>query len=112
MDARPLFTAAATAYLANCALGSSVALRLLDTSRFRWLHHGIFIVTSAATIAALLFGASGAAGRSGRQAAALLAPAVVPLAVIPYAGTRGRRHIRVALSAAPFFLAGLIRVWR
>jgi hypothetical protein len=32
----------------------------------------------------------------------------VPLAAIPYAGTRGRRHPLVALAAAPFYAAGVV----
>jgi hypothetical protein len=39
----------------------------------------------------------------------MLAPAAVPLALIPYAGTRSRRHPLVALTAAPFFVAALLR---
>ena len=42
-------------------------------------------------------------------AAATLAPALVPLAVIPYAGTHTRRHPLIALSAAPFIAAAAIR---
>ena len=36
---RTLVTAAAESYTANCALGGSVALGLLDTSNVRWVHH-------------------------------------------------------------------------
>lgn len=41
-----------------------------------------------------------------------LLPAFVPLALIPALGTHNRRHMVVALSAAPFFVAGLVRAWR
>ena len=102
--AAPLFVAAAAAYGANCALGASVAARLIDTSRFRWVHHALYIVTCATTALAI---AAGGVGRSRRAAVALL-PAAVPLAAIPYAGTHGRRHPLVALTAAPFFVAGLL----
>ena len=36
-----------------------------------------------------------------------LLPAVLPLAVVPYAGTRSRRHVLVAVSAAPFYAAAV-----
>ena len=107
-DARtPLvFALAALSYLLNCLLGTAVAMRIIDTSRFRWLHHAMFILTSAATVVALSSALWGAPRRSSRAALAL-APAVVSLAVIPFAGTRGRRHPLLALTAAPFFAAGL-----
>ena len=94
-------------YTANCLLGTAVATRRIDTSRVRWVHHGMYITTStlaAAAASSLLWSRS--------RAGWLLLPAAVPLAVIPYAGTRGRRHPAVALSAAPFFLASLIAAWR
>ena len=49
---RTLVTAAAASYTANCALGGSVALGLLDTSNVRWVHHGLYIATSSLTSAA------------------------------------------------------------
>ena len=107
MNPAALFTAAAASYAANCVLGASVAARLVDTSRVRWVHHGMYITTStlaAAAASSLIWSRS--------KAGWLLLPAAVPLAVIPYAGTRGRRHPAVALSAAPFFLASLVRAWR
>lgn len=109
-DDRPAsgaFAAAAAAYAANCALGAAVAARLIDTRRFRWVHHALYILTCATTGLAVV---AGVAGRSapGHRAALALVPAAVPLAVIPYAGTRTRRHPLVALTAAPFVLAGLV----
>ena len=109
LRARPelLFGAATTAYLANCGLGAAVALGRLDTRNFCWLHHLLYINTSVLTAAAtssLLW--------SRNRAGWTLLPAAVPLAVIPYAGTHSRRHIGIALSAAPFFLASLVRAWR
>jgi hypothetical protein len=102
-----LFTAAAISYAANCLLGASVAARLIDTSRVRWVHHGMYVTTSALAAAAV---SSLVWSRS--KAGWLLLPAAVPLAVIPFAGTRGRGHPSVALSAAPFFAASLVQVWR
>lgn len=103
----PLFVAAAAAYAANCALGASVAARLVDTSRFRWVHHALYIVTCATTALAIVAGGVGRSRRGRRSALALL-PAAAPLAAIPYLGTHSRRHPLVALTAAPFFVAGLL----
>lgn len=103
----PLFAAAALSYAANCTLGAAVALRVIDTRNYRWLHHALYIATSAFTIAAVSAGWWGSPATAARRAAVALAPALVPLAVIPCAGTRGRRHPLVALLAAPFILASL-----
>ncbi len=103
-----MFAAAALSYLLNCLLGGAVATRLIDTRRFRWLHHALFILTAASTVVALSSALWRIPRRPNRRAAVALAPALSPLAVIPFAGTRGRRHPLVALSAAPFFAAGLI----
>ncbi|WP_101847591.1 hypothetical protein [Zhihengliuella sp. ISTPL4] len=101
------FAAAATAYAANCALGAAVAARLIDTRRFRWVHHALYILTCATTGLAVVAGLAAGAPR-GRRAARALLPAAIPLAAIPYAGTHTRRHPLVALTAAPFVLAGLV----
>ncbi|WP_144881437.1 hypothetical protein [Microbacterium paraoxydans] len=109
-DERPAsgaFAAAATAYAANCALGAAVAAQLIDTRRFRWVHHALYILTCATTGLAVVAGLATRMPRSHRAALALL-PAAVPLAAIPYAGTHTRRHPLVALTAAPFVLAGLV----
>jgi hypothetical protein len=100
--AHTLLTIAAASYGASCALGTSVATGLVTTGRGRWLHHALYVNTAGLT--ALALGAA-ALGRS--RAGWWLLPAVVPLAVIPYAGTRSRRHILVAASAAPFYAAAL-----
>ena len=96
-----LIRIAAGAYAANCTLGTAVAARVLDTSGYRWVHHALFVATATSTAAAV---AVGLARRS--VAAAALAPALAPLAAIPYAGTG--RHVRVALAAAPWFAAALL----
>lgn len=105
----PVFTAAAVSFAANCALGASVALRLVDTRNARWVHHALYVATSALAVGAMSSAAWGRPRRVSREAAALLAPCAVPLALIPYTGTRTRRHPLIALSAAPFFAAALIR---
>jgi hypothetical protein len=107
-DAAPLFLAAATAYGANCALGAAVAVRIVDTRNFRWLHHLLYIATCLTTAVALSAGLWGSPRRPSRRAALALLPAAAPLAAIPYLGTHTRRHPLVALAAAPFVLAGLV----
>lgn len=109
-DAAPaLFTAAAAAYAANAGLGASVALRLVDTRDFRWVHHALYITTFALSAAAFSTAWWGRPREASSAAAATLAPAFVPLAIIPYAGTRTRRHPLIALIAAPFVFAAAIR---
>lgn len=104
---RLLFTAAATSYLANCALGASVATGLVRTDGFRWVHHALYISTSTIAGAA----ASSLLWSRSRAGWALL-PAAVPLLLIPRISARSRRHVVVAASAAPFFGAGLVQAWR
>lgn len=101
--ARALLRAAGTSYLASCALGVGVATGRLRTGRARWVHHALYVSTATLTAVAL-----GAAGRERARAGWWLLPAVVPLAVVPYAGTRSRRHVVVAASAAPFYAAALV----
>lgn len=98
-----LVRAAAGAYLANCALGVAVATRIVDTSRHRWVHHALYVVTASLTAAAV---ASGALAR--RAPGLVLAPALAPLALLPRAGHAV--HARTALAAAPWYgLALLVR---
>ncbi|WP_217178620.1 hypothetical protein [Streptomyces sp. AC495_CC817] len=100
---------AASSYALNCALGTAVALRIVDTRDVRWVHHLLYVCTCVTTGVAVVLGA--ARPRS-RAAALSLAPAAVPLAAIPYAGTRTRRHPLVALAAAPFYLAAVVGALR
>lgn len=108
-NAAPLFAAAALSYAANCALGAAVAAKLVDTSRFRWLHHALYITTCATVAAATSAFWWGDPQRPSRRAALALLPAAVPLAAIAYVPTRSRRHPLVALATAPFIVASLIR---
>jgi hypothetical protein len=100
-------TYAAVSYAANCALGLAVASGRLRTGRARWVHHALYINTAASTTAATV----ALVAERGRAGAAV-APALIPLAAIPYAGTRGWRHPALAASIAPFIVAGLIVAWR
>ncbi|GAA2232674.1 hypothetical protein N1031_08620 [Herbiconiux moechotypicola] len=124
MTPQPLLAAAATSYAANCALGGAVALRVVDTSGFRWVHHALYISTCVLTGTALV-ALVVAATRTGcaphrphdrprsrdtaRASAALaLLPTAVPLAIIPRVSARTRRHPLIALAAAPFYAAALL----
>ncbi len=102
-----LFAAATTSYVANVALGTAVATRVVRTHRFRWVHHALYVSTSVlagAAASSLLW--------SGSRAGLRLLPAALPLAAVPYVSARSRRHPVVALSAAPFFVAGLAAALR
>lgn len=103
---RRLMTGAAIAYASNVAFGTAVAVGLVDNRRIRWVHHALYIVTSTLTGATLV------AGAVERQPAAVaLAPAVVPLTLLPRAG-RGRRHVALAAGAAAPFIIALLMSWR
>ncbi|MCY1136435.1 hypothetical protein OWR29_00380 [Actinoplanes sp. Pm04-4] len=104
---RTLVTAAATSYVVNAAFGTAVAAGVVDNSRIRWVHHALFTATASLTVIAV------AAGVLERRPAGLaLLPALGPLAVLPYAGGRLRRHAVLAGSAAPAYAAALVSVWR
>jgi hypothetical protein len=102
-----LFTAATTSYLANCALGAAVTTGALHTGRAHWVHHALYISTASLSgiAASSLFWSRNRAGL-------LLLPAAVPLVLIPAISSHSRRHIVTALSAAPFFVASLVKAWR
>ncbi|WP_193726429.1 hypothetical protein [Protaetiibacter intestinalis] len=102
-----LTTAAAVSYLASCTLGIGVATGRLRTGRAHWVHHALYISTAGTTAAAT----AALAAERGADAA-LLAPALVPLAAIPFAGTHGARHPALAASVGPFVVAALVAVWR
>jgi glycerol uptake facilitator-like aquaporin len=109
MGSQPLLAAAAASYTANCALGGSVALGLVDTRGFRWVHHALYIATAvltAAAAAALLVTPL----REHRTPAAALAllPAALPLTAIPRVSAHSRRHPLIALAAAPFYAAAMV----
>jgi hypothetical protein len=103
MIARVLTAVAGVSYLASCALGAGVASGRVRTGRARWVHHALYISTAGTTTAAAvaLVAEHGPRGL-------VMAPVIVPLAAIPFAGTRGRRHPAIAATIAPFLLAGLL----
>lgn len=102
---RALVAAATTAYLANVALGTAVQTRLVDTSRHRWLHHLLYIVTSTLTVTAIT---GSFAQRSPRGW--LLAPTLLPLALLPRVGHDA--HAITGLAAAPWYAGALLAARR
>ncbi|MGG7308783.1 hypothetical protein ACQXVK_16510 [Curtobacterium sp. AB451] len=101
--ARRLVAAASVAYVANCAWGTAVAVRLVRTRKLRVVHHGLFVVTAALTGVA----ATTPVWTRGRSALFLL-PALVPLAVAPRTDPRSGAHWQVAVAAAPSYLGALL----
>ncbi|MDR6573252.1 hypothetical protein J2X60_001898 [Curtobacterium sp. 320] len=101
--ARRLVTAASVAYVANCAWGTAVAVRLIRTRKLRVVHHGLFVVTATLTGVA----ATTPVWTRSRSALFLL-PALVPLAVAPRTNPRSGAHWQVAVAAAPSYLGALL----
>jgi hypothetical protein len=99
--ARALVAAAAGAYTANVLLGTAVQTRLVDTSRHRWVHHALYVVTSTLTVAAVV---GAFAQRSPRGL--LLAPSLLPLVLLPRVGHRA--HALTGLAAAPWYAGALL----
>lgn len=106
MNVPPLLVAATTSYAANCALGAGVATGVVRTGRWHWIHHAMYICTSALTLAAGVALLTSRDERH-RRACTLLLPTALPLAAIPFAGTHSRRHPAIALAAAPFYALAL-----
>lgn len=103
MNQRALPIAASASYLANCALGASVATGVISTRKVRWVHHGLFVVTATLTAAA----ATAAVAQRRADRAALLIGALAVLGAAPFVDTHTWRHGATASAAAPFFLAAL-----
>ena len=103
-----LFLAAAASYAANCALGASVGLGLVDTRRFRWVHHAVYITTCVLAASAALTPVLRPTHPRAAIATLALAPAAVPLSLIPRISARSRGHVAIALTAAPFFAAAAL----
>jgi hypothetical protein len=89
-------------YAANCLLGIAVATRAVRLGRARWLHHALYIGTSATAVAA-----ASSAGWGRSLAGAALVPALVPLALVPYRSATIPRHVLAATAAAPAYLAAV-----
>ncbi|MFG1923118.1 hypothetical protein [Cryptosporangium sp. NPDC048952] len=104
---RGLVTAAAAGYGANVAFGTAVAVGVVDNRRIRWVHHALYAATASLTVTALV-----ASAVERRAVGLALLPAIGPLAALPYAGGRLRRHAVLAGTAAPAFGAALALAWR
>ncbi len=102
-----MVTAASVSYATNCALGVFVATGLVNTRGHRWVHHALYVATSALTGAATI----GLLVRGDRALWPLL-PTVPVLVALPRARAGTPRHATIGLSAAPFYLLTLIRAWR
>ncbi|MBC3761440.1 hypothetical protein ACUN7V_18195 [Quadrisphaera oryzae] len=100
-----LASAAAASWVANCAVGLA-AWRGRRGSR--WPHHALYVSTCTWTLLALT--ASALLGRS-RTTTALLAPALLPLVVVPRVRAGGTGHVLLAASLAPPLLAGAAAAW-
>ncbi len=104
--ARALATLAACSYAASCALGIGVATGRLRTGRAHWVHHALYVSTTATAAAS----ATALVAERGRRGA-IAVPALLPLALIPFAGTRGWRHPALAAAGTPFTIAALVVAW-
>jgi hypothetical protein len=102
-----LTTAAGVGYASNVAFGVAVATGVIDNRRIRWVHHALFVATTTLTAAALIAGAAGH-----RRSTLALLPAIVPLAILPYAGGGIRRHAAIAAVAAPSFTTAIVMAWK
>ncbi|MEJ5945148.1 hypothetical protein WDZ17_07530 [Pseudokineococcus basanitobsidens] len=100
--ARAVVGAACGLYAANCALGASVGLHLVDTSRAHWVHHALYGAVVAGALGAVAAGAL-----TGSRAGLALVPALVPLAVLPRVRAPSRAHVLLAASAAPAYAAAV-----
>lgn len=95
--------AASVSYASSITLGLLVASRRVDSSGFHWLHHALYVATFVLAAAAI------AAGLWHQPAVGwILLPVVVPFALIPFIGTRGRRHPIAGLIPAPFYIAAAV----
>lgn len=100
-----LATAAAASWAANCAVGLATARGHRGS---RWPHHALYVSTCTWTLLAL---AASALDRRSRTTTALLAPALLPLVVVPRVRAGGRGHVALAASLAPPLLAGATAAW-
>lgn len=101
-----LFVLASGTYILNAFFGVSVRAGIVDSSGFRWLHHGLYLATF---VLALL--AASSLWWSPNQAGWYLIPAVLALAALPYVGSarrHPRRHVYAALVPLPFYILSLI----
>lgn len=94
-----LSSAALASFVVNAGYGTAVAAGVFGTTRMRWVHHALFILTSTLTGLTLLTSVI-----ERRSAGLALAPAAVALVAMPSTRGGSARHIAVAASALPSFL--------
>ncbi|WP_413320189.1 hypothetical protein AA0Z99_05415 [Agrococcus sp. 1P02AA] len=102
--ARGLATGAVAVYGTTALLGVGLATGLWRNRRNRWIHHVGYIAAVSLTVGTVVTSA-----RTDRVRAACAAAALVPLALLPRVSTRSRRHPAIALAAAPWLAAAVIR---
>ena len=107
-----LFALASCSYAGSLTLGVLVGSRRVDSSGFHWLHHALYASTFA--LAAVTAGVALLAAPLGIRVARgdatvgwVLLPALVAFALIPFLGTRGRRHPVVGVVPVPLYLLAL-----
>lgn len=100
-----LASAAAASWAANCAVGLA---SWRGRAGSRWPHHALYVSTCTWTLLAL---AASAVDRRGRTTTALLAPALLPLVVVPRVRAGGSGHVALAASLAPPLLGGTAAAW-
>lgn len=101
-----LFASACATYLLNACFGVAVRAGLVDSSGFRWFHHGFYVVTF--TLALI---AASSLWWSRSQAGWYLIPALVALAALPYIGSARRhpyRHACAAMVPLPFYILSVM----
>ena len=100
---RTLLGLALGCYVANVALGTAVAVRVVDTRPIHWVHHALFTVTISSTAASLVLHF---AARDRRMVPLLVAMAA--LASVTRTSGRQRSHPVVALMASPALVTTLL----
>lgn len=101
-----LFVLACATYLLNACFGVAVRTGLVDSSGFRWLHHGLYVATFGLALVA-----ASSLWWSRTQAGWYLLPALVALAALPYVGSARRhpyRHVCAAMVPLPFYILSVI----
>ncbi|WP_072313461.1 hypothetical protein [Agrococcus sp. Marseille-P2731] len=101
---RSLATTAGAVYGTTALLGVGLATGLWRNRRNRWIHHVGYIAAVTLTAGTVVTSL-----RTDRIRAACAAVALVPLAILPRVSTRSRRHPVIALAAAPWLAAAIIR---
>ncbi|PWJ56228.1 hypothetical protein SAMN06264364_101203 [Quadrisphaera granulorum] len=100
-----LVSAATVSWAANCAVGLA-AWRGRRGSH--WQHHALYVSTCTWTLLAL---AASAVNSRSRTTTAVLAPALLPLVVVPRVRAGGTGHVLLAASLAPPFLGAAAAAW-